>query len=271
MNDVARKHKLMYKAFELSLSRPMDSQIAKTILLDNECNEIQSKNNLSFLSRVRGAISTFLQQNELDYKKQNGFQDNSECDCDHNHSVMPSFKKLALSFEPYINDGSLVNHILEEYTVEEKDRLLSCDLREILRLMLYKELAYLAFDNGFYDVSCWHHEATVLMYGGSITNERFNPSDYVEESEVLSRNYRRIGAKGGSQKGINYQEPKEKALNYHDKHFSKKNENCKFIYSADKAAEQIIDHFKQEKEDLGYAVRSLSNIISKHRNVNIKP
>jgi len=274
-----RAYKLMYKAFELSLSRPTNSQIAKTILLDDECSGMQSENNLSFLSRVRGAISTFLQRNELEYKQYNNLEDNPKCECGYdcecylNKFIMPAFKKLALSFEPYMNDGSLVNHILEEYTVEEKDRLLSCDLREVLRLMLYKELAYLAFDNGLYDVSCWHHEATVLMYGGSLTNERFNLSDYVDEvdeSEVLSRNYRRIGAKGGSQKGINYSEPQKKALNYHDQYLSNKNEKGKFIHSNDKAAEQIIDHFKQKKEDLGYAVRSLSNIISKHRNRKTK-
>lgn len=188
-----RAYKLMYKAFELSLSRPTNSQIAKTILLDNECNEIQSENNLSFLSRIRGAIFTFLQRNKLDYRQHNNIEDNPKCECDYdcecylNKFIMPAFKNLALSFEPYMNDGSLVSHILEEYTAEEKDRLLSCDLKETSRLMLYKELAYLAFDNGFYDVACWHHEATVLMYGGSIAGERFNPSEYVE-NELSARN-----------------------------------------------------------------------------------
>lgn len=194
VKDEARKHKLMYKYFEINLSKPTDNQIAKTILSDEECDKVQSENNLSFLSRVRGAIFTFLQRNELDYKKQNGFKGNSkcECECDYdcecnlNKSVMPSFKKLVLSFEPYMNDDSLVNHILEEYTAEEKDRLLSCDLREVLRLILYKELAYLAFDNELYDISCWHHEATVLMYGGAVTNKGFDPSEYIE-SELSAR------------------------------------------------------------------------------------
>lgn len=273
-----RAYKLMYKAFELSLSRPTNSQIAKTILADHKCNEIQSKNNLSFLSRIRGAIVIFLQRNELDYKQYNNIEDNFKCECECeydcecylNKFIMPSFKNLALSFEPYMNDGSLVKHILEEYPVEEKDRLLRCDLREILRLMLYKELAYLAFDHGLYDVSCWHHEATVLMYGGAITNERFNPSDYLDESEILSRNYRRIGAKGGSQKAQNYREAQQKALNYHDRYLSEKNNKGKFIYSNDKAARKIIEHFERNSDDLGYTERSLSNIISKHRNGKIK-
>lgn len=271
-----RAYKLMYKSFELSLSRPTNSQVAKTILSNDECDKVQSENNLSFVSRVRGAISAFLKKNEPDYKQYNNLEDNPKCECDYdcecylNKFIMPSFKKLALDFEPYMNDGSLVNHILEEYTAEEKDRLLSCDLREILRLMLYKELAYLAFNEGLYDVSCWHHEATVLMYGGSIAGERFNPSDYIDESEVLSRNYRRIGAKGGSQKGINYSEPQQKALNYHDKYLSDKNERGKFICSNDKAAREIIAHFEGKSDGLGYAERSLSNILSTHRKKHFK-
>lgn len=267
-----RAHKLMYKSFELSLSRPTNSQVAKTILSNEECDKVQSENNLSFVSRVRGAICTFLKKNKPDFKQYNNLEDNPKCECDYdcecylNNSIMPAFKNLALDFEPYMNGGFLVNHILEEYTSEEKDRLLSCDLREILRLMLYKELAYLAFDNGFYDVACWHHEATVLMYGGAITNDRFNPSDYIEESEVLSRNYRRVGAKGGLKKALSYQEPKQKALNYHDKYLAEKNKKGKYVYSNDKAAREIISYFESKADSLGYAERSLSNIISKHRN-----
>ena len=275
-----RAYKLMYKAFELSLSRPTNSQIAKTILADDDCNKDQSKNNFRFLGSVQNEVSAFLKENELDYEKYNNSKNTPksefECECDYdcecyiNYFVMPAFKNLALNFEPYVNDGFLINRILEEYTAEEKDRLLSCDLREILRLMLYKELAYLAFEHGLYDVACWHHEATVLMYGGAITNERFNPSDYIDESEVLSRNYRRIGAKGGSQKGINYSEPKQKALIYHDKHLSEKNEKGKYIYSNDKAAREIISYFERKSEHLGYTERSLSNIISKHRSRQAK-
>lgn len=193
IKDEARKHKLMYKSFELNLSKPTNSQVAKTILSNEECDKFQSENNLYFLSRVRGAISAFLKKNKPDYKQYNNLENNPKCECDYdcecylNKFIMPSFKNLALSFEPYMNDGSLVSHILEEYTLEEKDRLLGCDLREVLRLMLYKELAYFAFEHGLYDVSCWHHEAAVLMYGGSLANQSFNPSEYIE-SELSARN-----------------------------------------------------------------------------------
>ena len=85
------------------------------------------------------------------------------------------------------------------------------------------------------------------------------------ENDILASNYKSIGKKGGNKKAENYKKPREKALDYHDQHFSKKNEDGKFTYSNDKASEKIIDHFKQKKEDLGYEVRSLSKHVSSHR------
>ena len=113
-----RAHKLMYKSFELSLSRPTDSQIAKTILSNEDCNKVQSENNLSFLGRVRDVVVMFLQRNELEYRQHNNLEDNPQCECDYdcecylNKFIMPAFKNLALKFEPYIKDDSLVNRIL---------------------------------------------------------------------------------------------------------------------------------------------------------------
>ena len=74
------------------------------------------------------------------------------------------------------------------------------------------------------------------------------------------------GLKGGAKKRANYSEPKQKALSYHDKYLSDKNEKGRFIYSNDKAAREIISYFESKSESLGYAERSLSNIIRKHRN-----
>ena len=227
-------HKLMYKAFELSLSRPTNSQIAKTILSNEDCNKVQSVNNLSFLSRVQSAVVTFLQRNELEYKKYNNLKGSPKCECDYdcdcylNEFIMPAFKDLALKFEPYIKDNSLINHILEEYTVEEKERLLNCNLREVLRLMLYKGLAYLAFEHGLYDVSCWHHESAVLMYGGSIAGESFDPSEYVE-NELSDRNRKASDARW-QQHREEKKERKEKYLKImKDKGFSTYSDAATYI------------------------------------------
>lgn len=90
------------------------------------------------------------------------------------------------------------------------------------------------------------------------------------ENDIMASKYKDIGKKGGSKKAENYKKPREKALNYHDQHFSGKNENGKFVYSNDKAAREIIAYFESKSVYLGYAERSLSNIISKHRNGQTK-
>ncbi len=195
MNQVKksdRKHKLMYESFKLSLSRPTTNQLAKAFLANEDCNSIQSENNLSFLNMVGDAAYDFLKKNELDYAKYNNGKTSPECECDYdcecylNEFIMPAFNNLASKFEPYIDDCSLVNRILEEFAVEEKERLLRCNLRELLRLALYKELAYLAFDYQYYGVACYLHEFAVLIYGGVLVKGRFNPSEYIE-NELSSR------------------------------------------------------------------------------------
>ena len=81
----------------------------------------------------------------------------------------------------------------------------------------------------------------------------------------LSEKHKKDGSKGGSQKGINYSEPKKKALDYHDKYLSDKNEKGKPVYSNDKSAREILSYFEKKSVHLGYTERSLSNLISKHR------
>lgn len=90
------------------------------------------------------------------------------------------------------------------------------------------------------------------------------------ENDIMASKYKDIGKKGGSKKAENYKKPREKALNYHDQHFSNKNKSGKFVYSNDKAAREIIAYFESKSVHLGYAERSLSNIISKHRNGQTK-
>lgn len=269
----ARQYKLLDTAFELHLSKPTNSQIARLMLFHEDCTDAQRENNYSFLARVEELIYNYIYKCELDFQEDNEFDGGPDCGCDYdcecslNAFVIPTFKNIASQlYSDREKHCALLNIVLADYTAEEQLRLLDCNLTEILRIMMYKSLSYLSYDLGFYDVSLRHHEVAVLIYGGIVSNSRFDEVKHLEENEILSRNYKKIGAKGGAQKGINYQEPKEKALNYHDKYFSKKNDKGKFIYSADKAAEEIIEHFTQKKESLGYAVRSLSNIISKHRN-----
>ena len=276
--DEARKYKLLNTAFESNLSMPTIDMIARQIFLQKPCSEIQSQNNLRFLNKVEFAICDYVYHayTQLDYKTDNDFEHKFQCECNYdcecslNIFAMSAFNNIHRKFALDIDTNPLLNNALNENTIEEKSRLLNYDLVEIFRVILYRQLAILAYDIGFYHISCKQHEVAVLIYGGLHIATKIDIEQYLREGEVLSRNYKTIGAKGGAQKGANYSEPRKKALDYHDQHFSKKNEDGKFTYSNDKASEKIIDHFKQKKEDLGYEVRSLSKHLSLHRKQHFK-
>lgn len=184
--DEARSHKLMYKAFELNLSKPSQRQLASAILYDNDCNDLQSNNNLSFLQKVEKALSEYVYGIELNFKDSDELAI-LDCDCDYdcecslNNFLMPIFKNIARNFDLDIDaNNSLINDVLEAYTLEERHRLLDCNISELTRIVMYKSLAYLSYDLGFYDISCRHHEVAVLIYGGATAQTNFDPSKYIE-------------------------------------------------------------------------------------------
>ena len=182
----ARQYKLLNTAFEINLSTPCNDFIANAILHDIDCSEIQSKNNLSFLEHIESYVNSYVRQSELDYKKNNDFSGDPDCGCDYdcecslNVFVMSAFKNIARNFVLYADDNDLVNEILDRYVIEEKNRLLDCNLTEILRIILYRCLSCLAYDLGFYHVSCKHHELAILIYGGALTNASFDDISYME-------------------------------------------------------------------------------------------
>lgn len=184
----ARQYKLLNTAFEINLSMPSNDLIANAILHNINCNENQSKNNLSFIEHIELYIGRYVQQSELDYKKDNDFSGDPDCgcgcdydcECSLNIFAMSAFKNIARNFVLYANDNDLVNELLERYVIEEKIRLLDCNLTEILRIILYRCLSYLAYDLGFYHISCKHHEVAILIYGGALTNVSFDEVSYME-------------------------------------------------------------------------------------------
>ena len=69
------------------------------------------------------------------------------------------------------------------------------------------------------------------------------------------------GKKGGMKKGENLEPVRQKVLAHHDRYFTEKKENGKFLYSHAKTARMII---KELKIDC-YSENSLANIIAEHR------
>ena len=182
----ARQYKLLNTAFELNLSMPSNRLIANAILHDIDCSETQSKNNLSFLEDIGSYVNNYVLQSELDYKKDNDFSGNPDCGCDYdcecgfNVFAMSAFKNIARNFLLYVDDTKFVNEVLDRYVIEERNRLLDCSLTEILRIILYKCLSYLAYDMGFYHISCKHHEVSILIYGGVLMDAHFDEVAYMK-------------------------------------------------------------------------------------------
>lgn len=129
-------------------------------------------------------------------------------------------------------------------------------------VIAYREMALFAFNNDSFYVAMQLNEFCRECQAQMV----FKNVAFVDTyKKKLSKAHKKNGSKGGSQKGVNYSKPKQKALDYHDKYLSGINEKGKFIYSSDKASIKIIEHFAKRKEDLGYAPRSLSNVIRQHR------
>ena len=129
-------------------------------------------------------------------------------------------------------------------------------------IIAHREMAVFAFNNENYYIAMQLNEFCRDCQARMVFRNVVFVEDHKKE---LSKKFKETGSKGGSQKGFNYQEPKEKALDCHDKHFSMKNENGKFVYSNALAAREVVSHFDKKGQSLGYADNSLANIISKHR------
>ncbi|MBI0427154.1 hypothetical protein [Psychrobacter sp. NG27] len=134
-------------------------------------------------------------------------------------------------------------------------------------VIAYREMAIFAFSNENYYVAIQLNEFCRECQAQMVFKNVVFIRDYEKK---LSNKYKKMGSKGGSRKSINYSEPKRKALNYHDKYLVDRNDKGKFIYSNDKSAREIISYFERKTVHLGYTERSLSNIISKHRNRQTK-
>ncbi|MGP9689518.1 hypothetical protein ACT3TH_10190 [Psychrobacter sp. AOP22-C1-C5] len=191
--DEARKYQLLNTAFELNLSKPTYEQIANLVFFDNDCTDAQRENNYTFLTNIDEAINRYVQNSEIDYKKDNTFNGSPDCGCDYdcecslNVFAMSAFKNIARQFDLDIKgNNALVNSVLADFTIEEQHRLLSCNIAEVLRIIMYKSLSYLAYNLGFYDISFKHHEVAIVMYGGIMVDVQVDITDYLED-EISAR------------------------------------------------------------------------------------
>ncbi|HCR88242.1 MULTISPECIES: hypothetical protein [Psychrobacter] len=192
--DEAHKHQLLNTAFELMLSQPTNEQVARLVFFDNDCTDVQSKNNYSFLAGIEAGIDNHIHELEIDYQKNSTFDGNPDCGCDYdcecglNAFAMTAFKNIARKFDLDIEkNNTLVNSLLSEFTIEEQGRLLNFDISEVTRMIMYKSLSYLSYELGFYNISFKHHEVAMMFYGRLTTDVQANIDDYIE-NEISARN-----------------------------------------------------------------------------------
>lgn len=214
--DKEYAYKELYRVFEYSLSKPSQDRIASLILNNNDCNDFQSNNNYSFLRKIEEAVNDYMNSLKMNFESINELEA-VDCNCDLNDVFMPTFINIARDFESDPNlKTSLINSALEEYSIEERNRLLDFNLLEITRIMMYKSLAYLSFNLGLYEISFKHHEAAILIFGGLTSKIHFDERGYIEE--VVSS----IGKKGAEARWSKHNqtrpEKKRKYLEIMDQH-----------------------------------------------------
>jgi hypothetical protein len=134
-------------------------------------------------------------------------------------------------------------------------------------VIAYREMAIFAYKNGSYYLAMQLSESCKECQSQMM----FKNIAFIEAyKKKLSKDRKKNGSKGGSQKGVNYSEPKQKALDYHDKYFSGKHSSGRFIYSGDKASRKILEHFDKIKDSLGYEPKPLAKHILAHRKQHFK-
>lgn len=224
--DKEYAYRELYRVFEDSLSKPSRDSIASSIFNNNDCNDLQSNNNYSFLRKIEEAVNDYTNSLKLSFENINELE---AVDCDLNNFVMSTFINIARDFESDPNiKTSLISSALEEYSIEERNRLLDFNLLEITRVMMYKSLAYLSFNLGLYEISFKHHEAAVLIFGSLTSKIHFDDKGYIEE--VVSS----IGKKGAEARWSKHNqtrpEKKRKYLQIMDQHnFTTYSETAEYI------------------------------------------
>lgn len=179
----------MDTAFTRNLYRPTATQIMDAILKDKECSDVESQNNYSFMRKVMDDVSEYVDNVELNYSDGNDFDGSIDCECDYdcecslNDFSMHAFMNVFKSFDVDIYNNLFLDEIFEGYTKQEQDRLIP-SAYEILRITLFKRLAFLAYEIGLYDVSCRMHEIAILIFGGATSSVS---SNYIE-NQLSTRN-----------------------------------------------------------------------------------
>lgn len=239
-NDLNNELDALNKAL-VRLDQDNDTQLLKSIFNDQESSDLES----IMLSKINFQAMIFAVEAH---------------DCEVFQPIGELANNIDSCLNIFITTGNikpiqkLALQILKKINVDKLDRM----FRAYINLRLSN--LYLALNN---------YTEALKYYERGITYCNLKDFDDMKNDISTYINKER-GIKGGLQKGANYSEPKQKALDYHDRYLGTKNKKGKFTYSNDKSAREIISYFERKSVHLGYTERSLSNIISKHRREQTK-
>lgn len=259
-------NKDIYRAMANSLQFPLNEIVAWGIFGDSTFVE---DNALLYSNYADASLDTDIINSEHLELMNSIEQDVKHCIAENSHNVDFSTIDSAEKGIEHILDGFLLVKY-EELTLlmtKKNSSFKGFPISWAALIIAYREMGIFAYQNGSYYVAMQLSEFCKECQARAM----FKNIAFIKAyQKKLSEKHKKDGSKGGSMKGINYSEPKKKALDYHDKYLSDKNEKGKHVYSNDKASIEIIEHFTRKKEDLGYAPRSLSNIIRQHRDKQTK-
>ena len=254
-------NKDIYIAMASSLQFPLNEIVAWAIFGDSTFVE---DNALLYSNYADVSLDTDIINSEHLELMNNIEQDIKQC-------IDKNSQNVDLSTIDSTNTG--INIILDEFLPKKYNELMFLTTKKnssfkglpiwwAALIIAYREMGIFAFKNGSYYVAMQLNEFCKECQSQAM----FKNIAFIKAyQKKLSEKYKKDGSKGGSQKGINYSEPKKKALDYHDKYLSDKNEKGKPVYSNDKSAREILSYFEKQSVHLGYTERSLSNLIRKHR------
>lgn len=262
MDDVNKSPKATMK---ISLNYPMNELIAWGIFGDSTFLE---PDDFLYSNYSESQASTCL-INKAHIELMNSIeQDVKQCIAENSHNVnFSTIESTNKGIESILNSFLPKKYAELMPLVTKKNSLFRAPIWWAALVIGYREMALFAFSNDNFYVAMELHEFCRECQAQMVFKNVAFIKDYQEK---LAKTLKENGSKGGSQKGVNYSEPKQKALDYHDKYFSGKYSNGRFIYSGDKASRKILEHFDKIKDSLGYEPKPLAKHILAHRKQHFK-
>ena len=174
------------------MNKPSLSFMLNSILDNENCNEEQSANNISFLEHIETCISGYIFDFDFDFdfSIEIDYECYCESECDQdcyiNTVVGHKFKDVVENLELELENNPEFDFVNEKYTDDEFVRI-SNVAYTIAQILIYRELGRWAFHFGYYQTGVSYHGVATLLYGSAIATNGKNATNFID-SEISLRN-----------------------------------------------------------------------------------